>query len=286
MLSTVASLMLLPLLASSRQCWSVQRCNSNFSSGVLQVGILESFQEGGLYARQAAAALLAAQAVNNDTSVLRGRLMSPVLNDTSTTQAHMMASAAWQLSTRTQVVGVVGQSKSSDVLYAPLAAAANTLLLSYSTTDAGLNDRTLYPLYGRVIPSDRIVINAQLSLIQHFNWGQVNLILDTSDWAQQYAMVFSMQSSSNQIRIAQTQTLPDRMDGNSSKVELENLKSGGCRIVVVVLQKGTLIEVPNPNHSPNPGPPPDPDPDRVTLRSSFKMHLCWVWIRLGLHIHG
>ncbi|CAF3806890.1 unnamed protein product [Rotaria sp. Silwood1] len=79
--------------------------------------------------------------------------------------------------TASNVVGIVGPSLSREAqLIAPLGDKIGIPVISYSATDSGLSNRTVYPNFYRTVPSDGIAALALTKLFNRFNWTSCVII--------------------------------------------------------------------------------------------------------------
>ncbi|CAF1394231.1 unnamed protein product [Rotaria sordida] len=85
--------------------------------------------------------------------------------------------------TEPDVIGVVGPTSSTSVRYiGPFAARMHLPLISYTATNADLDDIFNYPTFYRTIPSDILTAEAIVKLFKYFSWKTCSIIIGNDDY--------------------------------------------------------------------------------------------------------
>ncbi|CAF3540974.1 unnamed protein product [Rotaria sp. Silwood1] len=85
--------------------------------------------------------------------------------------------------TELHVLGVDGPTSSTSARYlAPFAARIGLPLVSYTATNADLDDTFNYPTFYRTIPSDILTAEAIVKLLKYFSWIPCSIIIGNDDY--------------------------------------------------------------------------------------------------------
>ncbi|CAF4312993.1 unnamed protein product, partial [Rotaria sordida] len=85
--------------------------------------------------------------------------------------------------TEHDVLGVVGPTSSTSARYlAPFAAHIGLPLVSYTASNADLDDTFNYPTFFRTIPSDILTAEAIVKLFKYYSWMTCSMIIGNDDY--------------------------------------------------------------------------------------------------------
>ncbi|CAF2761918.1 unnamed protein product [Rotaria sp. Silwood2] len=134
--------------------------------------------------------------------------------------------------TALDVVGVVGPTSSSSARYlAPFAARVHLPLVSYTATNADLDDKLSYPTFYRTIPSDILAAEAIAKLFKYFSWITCSIIIGNDDYGYGGLKILSEVYYVN-ISIQERLVFDPRVDKFQADLK-QTLEKSRSRIVLV-----------------------------------------------------
>ncbi|CAF4230581.1 unnamed protein product [Rotaria socialis] len=134
--------------------------------------------------------------------------------------------------TDSDIVGVVGPASSTKVRYlGPFAARIHLPLISYSATNADLDDAYNYATFYRTIPSDTLLAEAVVQLFNFFSWSSCIIILGKDDYGYGGLKILSEVYHSN-LSIQDRLIFDLRLDKFHANLK-ETLEKSRSRIVLV-----------------------------------------------------
>jgi len=199
---------------------------------------------------------MAIQQINNDPTLLPGKILVPLTQDTGT-DPHTGEKAAQDLIDN-GVVALIGASSSAvSAAIAGGPSKDNQIpQISYSSTTPSLSNKTAYPYFLRVVPSDILQIRGIVELVNYFGWDYISIIRSANIYSQ---AVSSQVGSTNQqnsaevgvnsfeseaknfnIQVVQTQVINTTMDITP---QLRQIKLFGSNIILLNVYLADAIKV-------------------------------------------
>ena len=132
-------------------------------------------------------------------------------------------------------LGVIGPPTSSEaVLAATVHSAYKAAVVSHSATSSVFEDRSTYPNFFRTVPSDRLQVQALVSIINYFNWSYISTVNSYGSYGQ-----LGMELLINKLReqnkcVAKRVSLPDSPTSVSFQDTIHELTSDKKAKVVVM----------------------------------------------------
>ncbi len=188
-----------------------------------------------------AAFRMAIQEINANDSLLNGYKLVPVVKDTATDPSTGAQVAGEVISQG--VVGIVGAASSS-VSKAIASGPAKTNKvpqISYSSTNADLSNKSVYPYFLRVVPPDSVQGFAVANIVKEFGWKQVATLATSDDYGAGGIGVF--ESSAKDLGINVVASEKFTQSATDIKTQLQNIKDSGAKVIVLNVIVGDAITV-------------------------------------------
>ncbi len=185
-------------------------------------------QAGGVERR--AAAQMAVDVINANDSLLSGYTLELVVKDTATDPT-TGKSAAEELAAA-GVVGFVGAASSSVSKAIAAVAEQNKIpQISYSSTNPDLSNKTVYPYFLRVVPSDAVQGVAIANIIKDLGFTQIATLATSDDYGEGGISVVEDTAKDLGIEILSSQ----RFDKGAPdvKTQLQAIKDSGAHVIVL-----------------------------------------------------
>ena len=135
------------------------------------------------------------------------------------------------------VLGIVGPGYSSVSKPVSLLASVNDIpLMSYSATSAQLSDKSQYPNFARVIPSDDESTRVLGAFVESFGWEKVIIFACDDDFCTGYADSLLKQRFEYGYEVVASTRFPvqDHQNGGEAiKKALRGIKDLNCRIILM-----------------------------------------------------
>jgi len=135
------------------------------------------------------------------------------------------------------VLGIVGPGYSSVSKPVSLLASVNEVpLMSYSATSGQLSDKSQYPNFARVVPSDDEESRVVGAFVESFGWKKVIIFACDDDFCTGYADSLLKQRFEYQYEVVASTTFPvtdHEGDGEAIKAALKGIKDLNCRIILM-----------------------------------------------------
>jgi len=135
------------------------------------------------------------------------------------------------------VLGIVGPGYSSVSKPVSLLASVNTVpLMSYSATSGQLSDKSQYPNFARVVPSDDVESTVMGAFVEAFGWREVIIFACDDDFCTGYADSLNKQRFDYGYTVAASTTFPvqdHEGDGSGIKAALRSIRDLNCRIILM-----------------------------------------------------
>ncbi|XP_070534990.1 gamma-aminobutyric acid type B receptor subunit 2-like [Ptychodera flava] len=103
----------------------------------------------------------------------------------------------------------------------------NLLQLSYSSASPKLSDRSLFPKFFRVFPTEKVLNVVKFDMLKHFGWTKVGTLHQTVDLFSLAMADFLYHAKDNEIDVLTSESF-----SNDSTVQVSNLKKQGARIII------------------------------------------------------
>jgi ABC-type branched-subunit amino acid transport system substrate-binding protein len=178
-----------------------------------------------------AAARMAVKAINADTSLLPDTVLSIVIRDTATDPT-TGAAAATDVITNENVFGIVGAASSSvSKAVAEIGEANEVPVISYSSTNADLSDKTDYPYFLRVVPPDSVQGVALSDILMELGINEVATLSTNDDYGSGGISVFETAFEADGGTVVTSQ----QFDQAASDVltQLQAIVDSGAKVIVL-----------------------------------------------------
>ncbi|CAF4434884.1 unnamed protein product [Rotaria sp. Silwood2] len=130
------------------------------------------------------------------------------------------------------VLGVVGPTSSTSTRYlGPFAARIGLPLVSYTATNADLDDKLNYPTFYRTIPSDILAAEAIVKLFKYFSWTTCSIIIGNDDYGYGGLKLLSEVHYAN-LTIQERLVFDPRVDKFQANLK-QTLEKSRSRIVLI-----------------------------------------------------
>ncbi|CAF4871283.1 unnamed protein product [Rotaria sp. Silwood1] len=130
------------------------------------------------------------------------------------------------------VLGIVGPTSSTSARYlGPFAARIGIPLVSYTATNADLDDKLNYPTFYRTIPSDILAAEAIVKLFKYFSWKTCSIIIGNDDYGYGGLKLLAEGHYTN-LTIQERLIFDPRIDKFQADLK-QTLEKGRSRIVLI-----------------------------------------------------
>lgn len=167
-------------LQSDNESWSAER-QSALSNETIKIGYLTNILGRKNTQRQgiviSGAITYAINRINSNTSILGGRRLELVFNDTSGSTINGTAAMLHQW--RNGVVAFFGPEDSCEV-EATIAAALELPMISYKCADSKVSRKDFYSTFARTHPPDTQIVRSVIALLSYYHWNKFSIIWENT----------------------------------------------------------------------------------------------------------
>ena len=167
-------------LESDNESWSAER-QSALSNETIKIGYLTNIMGRSNTQRQgiviSGAITYAINRINSNTSILGGRRLELVFNDTSGSTINGTAAMLYQW--RNGVVAFFGPEDSCEV-EATIAAALKLPIISYKCADSKVSRKDFYSTFVRTHPPDTQIVRSVIALLSYYHWNKFSIIWENT----------------------------------------------------------------------------------------------------------
>uniref|UniRef100_A0A182QRN7 receptor protein-tyrosine kinase n=1 Tax=Anopheles farauti TaxID=69004 RepID=A0A182QRN7_9DIPT len=196
-------------------------------------GIFPLSGMGPSYLGIAPAALLAAQDINMNSTILSNYKLTVQQNDGQCRADTVMKSFIGYYIQQTRVIGILGPACSETV--EPIAGVSKHFrmaVISYSAEGAFLSDRETYPYFFRTIGENRQYEHVYAQLLPRLNWHRVAALTEDGQKATEYISYMETLLKENSIELISNKKFPRDSYDIEMKRYLLDLKSKNAKIII------------------------------------------------------
>ncbi|XP_041918946.1 extracellular calcium-sensing receptor-like [Alosa sapidissima] len=140
------------------------------------------------------------------------------------------------------LLAIIGESGSSQsIVVSRTLQPFRIPMISYFSTCSCLSDRTQFPTFFRVVPSDDYQVKAVAQLLKHFGWTWIGVVTEDHDYGRFALQGLKKEIENTDICLAYHEMIPK--DYNTERVLeiLEVMRSSTARVVVVFSGEGEFF---------------------------------------------
>uniref|UniRef100_A0A182NF26 receptor protein-tyrosine kinase n=1 Tax=Anopheles dirus TaxID=7168 RepID=A0A182NF26_9DIPT len=196
-------------------------------------GIFPLSGMGPSYLGIAPAALLAAQDINLNDTILTNHKLTVHQNDGQCRADTVMKSFIGYYIQQTRVIGILGPACSETV--EPIAGVSKHFrmaVISYSAEGAFLSDRATYPYFFRTIGENRQYEHVYLQLLHRLNWHRVAALTEDGQKATEYISYMETLLKDNSIELISNKKFPRDSHDHEMNRYLLDLKSKNAKVII------------------------------------------------------
>ena len=160
---------------------SLSERSASLSNETIKLGYLTNISGRKNHQRQgiviSGAITYAINRINSNSSILGGRKLELVFNDTGGDTINGTAAILYQW--RKGVVAFFGPEDSCEV-EATIAAALKLPMISYKCTDSKVSRKEVYSTFARTQPPDTQIVRSVLALLSYYRWNKFSIIWENS----------------------------------------------------------------------------------------------------------
>ncbi|GIX69723.1 hypothetical protein CDAR_478032 [Caerostris darwini] len=189
----------------------LRRLNATYGKQILDpnkpnitIGFLSSFKELGKLI--CGAIPLAADMVNADPTLLPDHNLKFIAYDSGEPNTAVTIKKMTQMKEE-GVVAFIGPDHSC-VSEALVAAAWNMPMITYKCSDSKVSEKSIFPTFARTLPPSSKVSKSLISLLKHFEWNQLVLLVSDNPSEKQIAEALIHLAQKHDISILETFYLP------------------------------------------------------------------------------
>ncbi|XP_042564660.1 extracellular calcium-sensing receptor-like [Clupea harengus] len=166
------------------------------------------------------------------TPVTAQRAVLAVLNGKDSRENTMCSST-------NPLLAIIGESGSSQsIVVSRTLQPFRIPMISYFSTCSCLSDRTQFPTFFRVVPSDDYQVKAIAQLLKHFGWTWIGVVTEDHDYGRFALQGLRKEIENTDICLAYHEMIPKDYSTESVLKILEVMRSSTARVVVVFSGEG------------------------------------------------
>ncbi|GFQ98178.1 guanylate cyclase 32E [Trichonephila clavata] len=234
-------------LQPHRTVVDLRRMNATFGKHTIDpykpnitVGFLSSFKELGKLI--CGAISLAVDMVNADTGLLPKHNLKFIAYDSGEPNTAITIKKMTQMKEE-GVVAFIGPDHSC-VSEALVAAAWNMPMITYKCSDSKVSEKMIFPTFARTLPPSSKVSKSLISLLKHFTWDQLVLLVSDNPSEKQIAEALIHLAHKNDIAILETFYLPGDYltKDNTTLKEIVMQTYKRTRVYVLIADAYSLVD--------------------------------------------
>ncbi|XP_028818639.1 uncharacterized protein LOC114769619 [Denticeps clupeoides] len=157
-----------------------------------------------------------------------------VINGAEEHRSPMCAGAA-------PLLAIIGESGSAQsIVVSRILQPLRIPMISYFSSCACLGDRTKFPTFFRVIPSDDYQVKAIAHLLQHFNWTWVGVVRGDHEYGRFALQGLLRELSGTRVCIAYQLMIPLLYNRQKAQEIIDIMRTSTAKVVVVFSAEGEL----------------------------------------------
>ncbi|KAL2095673.1 hypothetical protein ACEWY4_007821 [Coilia grayii] len=166
------------------------------------------------------------------TPVTAQRAVLAVLNGEDSRENTMCSASS-------PLLAVIGESGSSQsIVVSRTLQPFRIPMISYFSTCACLSDRTQFPTFFRVVPSDDYQVKAVAQLLKHFGWTWIGVVTEDHDYGRFALQGLKKEIENTDICLAYHEMIPKDYSTEKVLKILEVMRMSTARVVVVFSGEG------------------------------------------------